>query len=1500
MLLDLTSLLAGVICEPSRPEGPLIISDIGVDSVHLSWKPPAEDNGGSILGYIVEAKDILHVDVRKIQMWSEGTRTEYTVRNLETSHIYQFRVYAQNEAGRSEGLLNKTLLRIKAKSRKPPRPSKPTAELQGADSILLTWTVLEDQNEKDLTFLVERFEPKSNLWFQCNRESVTKTKFLVTGLGMDRDYRFRVSSENKYGVSRPSEESEVISMSQIQGIPPSVLIPLRDCYVKPNDSAIFRCEYAGTLPIDVQWTKDGLRVSENCGAMIKLDNGNSSELRLTEVDSDDDECSIQCSLKNNFGSTCSEAKIKTLSSPQIRCPSSYKDGLTFDFGDILRLRVSASGSPTPKIHWFFNGHNPPEDHRTQTLYETNTVEIRIADLGNEHSGDYNIVAQNEVGEDSVTVKVTISGPPDPPEGPLWFDLSDENDEVFLKWNLPLCDGGSEIFSYQVEKKLMECNEWLRQGSTHKTSFYLGLQHAIDECCFRVRAVNIYGTSESSMEQIFQKESKSQLLNNFQDPSSVAKTNIENPETNPTSWCGDDNSAPQTFELENKKSNEVKHHLEESSFLHTDTSVSKGLTSYSSYGQTTKFENDVVEIFKDSPSKMFQELIYPVCKIEEIKCYTASTLTLNVNFEYCDSTLNFIRPLEISCIISFGTENHYLEVFSLINYIQTYPLELAFKPRLEMGEIIINLKKPIIVTLHPFILEDTLFSTFLPLSDCCHTVISYYEAITVFTKILIETVGDYVHEETEYKKTSYSIHKHTASEELVDVLPLPVTTYKPAMSVLPMRRQIQSVTDSTYTGPKLVCGTVLPPYKETPRYTVIFQESYAFNSDLANAYDSCDNIAHDKNGTKTIQDHYSSKKTRPSQISWKCPSWLPNVSSCTLKNKIEDDDFGKSQEMNVLDQFQFAKETTRLNYDDEDTYENNFVQESGKDFIDIKKEDIEIFDHDEKDNFKDHTTLELPQLSDKTSELLTTQEDIFKYDSEEESDLQEFLQLLKETSYLDVPECISDEQENAFRGILQVTPETLEESEEIVCKYNLKEKSAQELLELAEEVERNFNEKAEQIESLESVLQEELASLEKDLSTVNEIHRNLQTSVDSIDSNMCDYINDGSSNLENEVDKDLIDLNNDTILTPQHKVNPDQYAPVVLVHLQNRIVQSGTRTRLYCSISGEPIPDIVWMKNGKPLPNSSRYVCSNLEEYGLFIDIYNAKSTDSGEYTCIATNQHGSEHSSAYLQVVGQRENSPEEPNFVKSPDDLSVAAKDTFVLEWKVTGMPFPAVTWFKNAEKLSSSLRIDTFVSHRGVCRLVVHDAVVYDSAIYSCYLENECGSAISTILVTVADETKQNYDILYKDKWDPLSTHSKIETKCSETQSLYRRSPLESTKYLHRKHLHPKKSMKFLPGPPLDVRALGSGQTWVLLSWSPPHQQESSRMTGLEYRIDRKSVYGLSWKEVGKTLGTVYTVHGCKPGRSYTFRVSCGNSSGWGQVAFLPHPVHFSPKKERSKIHF
>ncbi len=47
-----------VIDKPSAPEGPLKVSDVTNNTAVLAWKPPKDDGGSPITGYIIEKMDV--------------------------------------------------------------------------------------------------------------------------------------------------------------------------------------------------------------------------------------------------------------------------------------------------------------------------------------------------------------------------------------------------------------------------------------------------------------------------------------------------------------------------------------------------------------------------------------------------------------------------------------------------------------------------------------------------------------------------------------------------------------------------------------------------------------------------------------------------------------------------------------------------------------------------------------------------------------------------------------------------------------------------------------------------------------------------------------------------------------------------------------------------------------------------------------------------------------------------------------------------------------------------------------------------------------------------------------------------------------------------------------------------------------------------------------------------------------------------------------------------
>ena len=96
--------------KPSAPEGPLEVSDVHKEGCKLNWKPPADDGGEPIEGYVIEKFD------PDVGIWlpaGTSAKPEFEVKDLNPGHEYQFRVKAVNKEGESEPLV--TLAPIVAK-----------------------------------------------------------------------------------------------------------------------------------------------------------------------------------------------------------------------------------------------------------------------------------------------------------------------------------------------------------------------------------------------------------------------------------------------------------------------------------------------------------------------------------------------------------------------------------------------------------------------------------------------------------------------------------------------------------------------------------------------------------------------------------------------------------------------------------------------------------------------------------------------------------------------------------------------------------------------------------------------------------------------------------------------------------------------------------------------------------------------------------------------------------------------------------------------------------------------------------------------------------------------------------------------------------------------------------------------------------------------------------------------------------------------------------------
>lgn len=92
------------------------------------------------------------------------------------------------------------------------------------------------------------------------------------------------------------------------------------------------------------------------------------------------------------------------------------------------------------------------------------------------------------------------------------------------------------------------------------------------------------------------------------------------------------------------------------------------------------------------------------------------------------------------------------------------------------------------------------------------------------------------------------------------------------------------------------------------------------------------------------------------------------------------------------------------------------------------------------------------------------------------------------------------------------------------------------------------------------------------------------------------------------------------------------APSFTFLLRPRVMQERDTCKLLCCLAGKPMPTVKWYKDRREL---SKYEYSMSQADGVVtMEIVDCRPEDSGKYSCIATNCHGSDDTSCVVIVEG--------------------------------------------------------------------------------------------------------------------------------------------------------------------------------------------------------------------------------------------------------------------------
>ncbi|PSN48991.1 hypothetical protein C0J52_03867 [Blattella germanica] len=476
---DEVSVEITVLDKPSKPEGPLKISDVHKEGCNLKWNPPADDGGSPIDHYVVEKMDT------ETGRWVPAGRSKepkMEVENLQPGQEYKFRVMAVNAEGESEPLEADKAIIAKNPFDEPGAPGTPEATDWDKDHVDLRWTPPANDGGSPITgYVIEKREKGSTRWTKAGESKGPDCKGRAENLEEGVTYEFRVRAVNAAGPVAPKIDRRTI----------------RNITVREGEPILLDVKITGEPPPDVTWSLNNKSIQETSYRRIENVPYNSKFFHDNPERKDTGTYKIQAT--NKYGSDTAEVEITVVSKPgkpegPLEVSDIHKDGCKLkwkkpkdDGGEPIETYLVEKFDPDTGI-WLPVGRTKDPEMEVQGLIPGHEYQFRVKAVNKEGESEPLETLSSIIAKDPFTVP-TAPGAPEPVD---W-----SQNHVDLIWKEPVSDGGSPVTGYIIEKKDKYSMMWEKALETDVATPQAVVHGLIEgnEYQFRVIAVNKAGQSE---------------------------------------------------------------------------------------------------------------------------------------------------------------------------------------------------------------------------------------------------------------------------------------------------------------------------------------------------------------------------------------------------------------------------------------------------------------------------------------------------------------------------------------------------------------------------------------------------------------------------------------------------------------------------------------------------------------------------------------------------------------------------------------------------------------------------------------------------------------------------------------------------------------------------------------------------------------------------------------------------------------------------------------------
>ncbi|XP_054168063.1 obscurin-like [Oppia nitens] len=349
-------------------------------------------------------------------------------------------------------------------------------------------------------------------------------KLVINESNLNDSGKYKCIATNDWG----EESSEAQITIKKKTSKPNFIKKLRDCEAKEGDQHMeFNVKVDGMPKPEIKWYREGLEIKERDGYKYVIDETNQSySLIIIKVDSES-AGTYKCEASNSEGSAQTSGLLTVNTPPQF---IKKLDNISVDETQDCKLEVKVIGCPTPSVNWF-KGETRIETRDKRLKYEeiSNEYTLSLKGVTKEDESEYKIIAENVFGKCETKAKVTVvSKTTKPMFTKKLIDKevmeNETNIEFYVKTNSqsikPTIDwyiDGQEIKKKDIRYEIIDDED--------NDSYRLRIKSANDDSVGRYKCVasNSLGSDDTSAEFTIVKKPK--FVKNLDDTDVLANETI---------------------------------------------------------------------------------------------------------------------------------------------------------------------------------------------------------------------------------------------------------------------------------------------------------------------------------------------------------------------------------------------------------------------------------------------------------------------------------------------------------------------------------------------------------------------------------------------------------------------------------------------------------------------------------------------------------------------------------------------------------------------------------------------------------------------------------------------------------------------------------------------------------------------------------------------------------------------------------------------------------------